>query len=345
MGISHVRVSFTKALGILAQGKTGGLAPSNWVKQEDQINADTEFQMDSTKWFAQRFSTTISAGRILFAINMRLPAGVGIPGGATLDVSLFNDTNSGPSGISLSGAFLPEQIVQSLANLFFHRPQPGKSDPSIQGGFISFPLTQVAENGTDSVNGGTTVTHFFEFPAQPGQTWLPSKNYWFVARTTSAGGINTYFGVEDASQKTHTYTYDINGTQTDNGSVDNGDLFGYFASVPGTAQTFNFKNGQASQFTVYGDKCLGNPTTPAQGQKSGLVMWEPVLGTSFSAGSLIGQDHIASEINFATSIVARRNSSGAVDVAFPITAGGFTNGADGLARLTYACQIDYISFK
>ena len=334
------------ALGRLAQGFTPGFDSNNWTKQEDQNGSTSpEYTMVPTQWFAQRFTPTISCGRLLFSTNIRLPAGASIPVGATLDVSIFNDTNSGPSGISLSGAFLPEQIIQSISSFFFHRPQPGKSDPSIQGGFISFPLTNVKAQGADSPgNGVDTSQHYFEFPAQPGSLWLPSTSHWFVMRTTSFGG-NLYVAVKNDTQNTTRYTYDANGTQSSS-NQDYGDLFGYFANPPGAAQTFNFQNGKTSLFTLFGEKALSTLTTPSQGQSAGIKVTEPILGTVWNATSLSGQDHIASEIAFTTSVVARRNSQGRVDVAFPMTAGGFTNNSgDGLTRMTYACEVEYYSFK
>jgi len=320
-------------------------AVGNWVVNEQNTAADSEFKMDNTKWFAQRFMTTCSAGRLLFDIHLRIPAGTSIPGGSTLDVSLFSDTNNGPTGFNLQGAFLPEQIIQWISSSIFSRPQPGKSDPSIEGGFIRFPLGNVLQNGADSVNGGSTQFHWFEFPAPAGQLWTPNKNYWFVMKTTSAAGVNIYVSIKTTSQNTTQFTYDASGNQSSSTS-DFGDLFGFFVNTPGAAQVFNFRNGQTSLFDVYSDKTLGSPTTPAQGQSAKLTITEPVLGTVFPFTSPIGQDHLASEVSFTTSIVARRNNQGFIDVAIPMSAGGFTKPpGDGLNRFTYTAEVDYVSFK
>lgn len=328
MGISRVRVTFSKALGRFAQGYTPGFNPAEWSVQEDQnVSSSTEFKADNSTWFAQRVTTTNSAGRLLFGVDMRIPAGTGIPVGASLDVSLFNDASNGPTGFSLSGNFILEQVITNIANSIFSKPQPGKADPAIQGGFISFPLINVIQRGTDSVEDGTkTFRHFFEFPAQVGQTWLPFKSYWFVMRTTSAAGINVYV---------NEYT-----------AFGGADIFGYFTN---NGTTFNFQNGKSSTFTLYGNKSLSNPaTTSNQGASAQITMTEPVTGIVFPATSLLAQDHIASEISFNTSVVARRNNMGFVDVAFPMSAGGFTNLpglSDGLARMDYSCEITYTSFK
>jgi len=309
---------------------------------EENANQSTEFQMGPTLWFAQRFMTTISAGRLLFELPMRIPAGSAVPVGSTLDISLYNDSNSGPTGVSLSGSFLPEQIIQWISSSIFSRPQPGKSDPSITGGFIHFPMSNVLQTGTDAVGGGTGNFHWFEFPQQPGKLFVPNTNYWFVMKTTSAA-INVYVGVEDASQNTTQYTYDINGNQSSS-TTDFGDLFGYFTN---NGTVFNFKNGQTSRFQVFGEKALSTTiTTPAQGQSAQFYMTEPVTGLLFPAVSLMGQDHIASEIAFKTALVARRNSQGFIDVAIPLSAGGFVSAnGDGLVRLDYTCTFDFIAFK
>jgi len=355
--IKRVTVTSTRILDRLYSGaaNTGGIAPSavavggigGWDNTNtfiSQIASGHEESIDPTvatkAYIAQRLiipATATSAGRILLEFGARVPAGQSFTASTMLRCSLYTETVN-YQGITPENliAFVPALFNAAIRNSpnVYQNPY----QPLGQGGNILIPFGNLRSTGTDAEGSGQANTTYVEF--ENPNLFLPGQTLWLVMRTISAAGRIWITTKDNSAIGGYSEAMAKSNTGNDWSTIPNRTM--YLQLIPQKALSSVTVTATTNSVGTAGHG-YGNPVN--------LIIYEPVSGKGYAARSVQHYEQLLSVIDFPTATIARRNSRGDVDVAFPASVGNQMPNASAtsfdrqaIARWDYTTDVQYEKF-
>ncbi len=362
--IKRVNVTTTRLMDKIVAGIPGGFSfgfggwdvanpyISGWsgATTEDKINPNSA---PGPSFLAQRVVlpvTATSSARMLIRIEGRIPNGQSFTPNTYLQMALYNETQA-YQGLT------PENIIVFIPALFnaalrnspnvFQNPYV----PLGAGGWINVPFSAIQQAGTDAIEGGANTNHIYaEFENQ--NLFIPGQVYWLVMKTISANG-NLYIQTKDNAVNTNGYSLPM--SQSNTGAAGSGAAnWASLATGNHTAQLVAYPQKALSSITVTAKTNSVGTGGQGYGTPVNLIIYEPVSGKGYAARSVHTYEQTLSVIDFPTATIARRNSRGDVDVAFPASVGdqlpGYRSpgvgapGGQNIARWDYTVDVQYEKF-